>query len=69
MSPGDAGGVGDASIVAIGEGGLGVRVARVIVVVVMGRGVVGQVVVVVSLTQVVGLWWWWVGSWSWSSRH
>ena len=45
-----------------GEGGLGLGDARVVVIVVdMGGGVVGWVVVVVSLTQVVGLW---VGSWS-----
>ena len=69
MSPGDAGGVGAASVVTVGEGGLGVRVARVIVVVVTGCGVVGWVVVVVSSTQVVGSWWWWVGSWSRSSHH
>ena len=69
MSPGNAGGVGDASVVAVGEGGLGVRVTRVIVIVVTGCGVVGRVVVVVSLTQVVGSWWWWVRSWLWSSHR
>ena len=60
-SPGDVGGVGDASIVAVGEGGAGVGDARVVVIVVMGRGVVGWVVVVGSSMQVVGCcqhkWW------------
>ena len=46
------------------RGGLGVGDTRVIVVINAGRGVMGWVVVVASLTQMVGLW---VRSWSWLS--
>ena len=42
-SPGDAGGVGDVSIVAVGEGGAGVGDVRVVVIVDTGCGVVGWV--------------------------
>ena len=50
------------------RGGLGVGDTRVIVVINAGHGVVGWVVVVASLTQMVGSW---VRSWLWLSccRH